>query len=309
MTRNSRAFRQINLRYDGFATDLDLYTESELETDPLHADLLYPHGFGWAAGTVIRAPTGDLLIYNVERRREDGPFGRAEVERLDLMRGHLARAALLTAHLAHERARAAVDALGTLGLPAAVLARRSSRLLAANALFDALVPDVVVERRGPAGWRVGLANRASDTFLDRTLKSIRNGRVEVGAGSCSLPIPAQGEAPPYIVHLVPVCRSAQDMFTNASCLMVVTPVTRDAVAPMEVVQGLFDLTPAEARAARWIAGGGTIEGLAKRLGRSPDTIRSQLKGIFAKTGVSRQVELVALLSGTAQPIARAEHLP
>lgn len=94
MTRNTRAFRQIALELGGFANDLDLYAPDDIADDPPHRDPLYPSGFGWAAGTVVRVPTGDLLVYDIERRLADGPFPRDAVATLDLLRPHLARAGL-----------------------------------------------------------------------------------------------------------------------------------------------------------------------------------------------------------------------
>jgi DNA-binding CsgD family transcriptional regulator len=65
-----------------------------------------------------------------------------------------------------------------------------------------------------------------------------------------------------------------------------------------VLQGLFDLSPAEAKVARAIAAAKPIDALSQSLKLSKETIRSQLKAVFAKTGVTRQAELVALLSGS-----------
>jgi DNA-binding CsgD family transcriptional regulator len=56
----------------------------------------------------------------------------------------------------------------------------------------------------------------------------------------------------------------------------------------------YGLTPAEARVALHIIGGGDIASFAKAAGVSPGTVRSQLKAVFAKVGVSRQAELVRL---------------
>jgi DNA-binding CsgD family transcriptional regulator len=57
----------------------------------------------------------------------------------------------------------------------------------------------------------------------------------------------------------------------------------------------YGLTPAETKLAILIAEGIDLETAATRLCVSVQTIRSQLKSIFAKTNVSRQAELVALL--------------
>jgi DNA-binding CsgD family transcriptional regulator len=58
--------------------------------------------------------------------------------------------------------------------------------------------------------------------------------------------------------------------------------------------GAYKLTPAEARVAIHIIDGGDIAGYARDFGVSPGTARSQLKSVFAKTGVSRQSALVKL---------------
>ena len=80
-----------------------------------------------------------------------------------------------------------------------------------------------------------------------------------------------------------------------------TPVNRGVVPNAEVLSGLFDLTPAEARVAREIASGETINTIAQARTLSRETVRNQLKGVLAKTGLSRQSDLAALLNGIAVP--------
>jgi len=57
----------------------------------------------------------------------------------------------------------------------------------------------------------------------------------------------------------------------------------------------FGLTPAEARLATLLAQGESLEAAAKSRGVSVNAERFLLRGIFDKTGVTRQGELVALL--------------
>jgi DNA-binding CsgD family transcriptional regulator len=56
------------------------------------------------------------------------------------------------------------------------------------------------------------------------------------------------------------------------------------------------LSEAEARLAARLASGEALEMVAEQFGIAKETGRSQLKSIFAKTGVHRQAELVALLA-------------
>jgi DNA-binding CsgD family transcriptional regulator len=92
----------------------------------------------------------------------------------------------------------------------------------------------------------------------------------------------------------------QDMADSeaASCIVVITTVSRPQIASAEVIRDLFDLTPAEARVAHGIAAGKTVNDLAGEAGLALGTIRQQLKSVFSKTGVSRQADLVALLVGS-----------
>jgi DNA-binding CsgD family transcriptional regulator len=57
----------------------------------------------------------------------------------------------------------------------------------------------------------------------------------------------------------------------------------------------FDLTPTEARLAAMLAQGHSLEDYARNRAVTVNAGRFLLKNIFAKTGVSRQAELVALL--------------
>jgi DNA-binding CsgD family transcriptional regulator len=188
-------------------------------------------------------------------------------------------------------ARAAADALDVIGLPAAVLSR-SHRLAAANGLMERLIPQVVQD--GPP--RLGLADRRADAMLGRALLQVRtSGDARV------IPLAATARLPPSVIHVFPVQDTIQATAgaEAASCVVVITTVSRPRIASAEVIRDLFDLTPAEARVAHGIAAGKTVHDLASEAGLALGTIRQQLKSVFSKTGVSRQADLVALLVGSA----------
>ncbi len=58
---------------------------------------------------------------------------------------------------------------------------------------------------------------------------------------------------------------------------------------------VYSLTPSEAQVAISLANGHSIDEIANQSHHSTHTIRSQLKSVFRKTGVSRQSELIKLL--------------
>src|SRR5262249_14926820 len=99
-----------------------------------------------------------------------------------------------------------------------------------------------------------------------------------------------------VAHILPIRRTARDIFARCAAVLVLTPVTQPQAPPVELVQSLFDLTPAEARVARSLASGKTVADIAGDGGVSRNTILKQLRGVLEKTGCHRQAEVVALLT-------------
>lgn len=68
-----------------------------------------------------------------------------------------------------------------------------------------------------------------------------------------------------------------------------------------VIEHLFQLTDAESRLALAVAEGESAAAIAARTDRSVETVRTQLKFVFRKVGVSRQIELVRVLLNLGLP--------
>jgi DNA-binding CsgD family transcriptional regulator len=98
---------------------------------------------------------------------------------------------------------------------------------------------------------------------------------------------------------VPICGAAHDIFTHAAAILVATPVVPQDVPSADVVQGLFDLTPSEAKLAALIAAGHPPREASLKLGVAEETARTTLKRVLAKTGLHRQADLVGLLRGAS----------
>jgi DNA-binding CsgD family transcriptional regulator len=292
INRNPRPARAIERNRMGFVDDFDLFTAAEMDADPTY-QYMRSKNVGWCSGTTVTLPSGDTLVFSWERHYHDGPFDRTTVRALDPLRPHLARAALIAGRLGLERARAATEALGMIGLPAAVLSRGQQAVIT-NDLFTRLVPQLFQDRRE----RLMLTDGNADALLKSALDRVKAG---ISNGQNSFPARDAGGAP-HIVHLLPIARSARDIFTAASSVVVVTTIAAATTPPAAIIQALFDLSPAEARIAARIVSGETIDEIAAGSGTAVATVRSQLRSVFGKTGVSRQAELIALLKGVALPI-------
>lgn len=276
---------------------VDLYTPEEIEganADPVFTEFLRPRGLGHGAGTGIWVPSGDRIAVVVERRWERGIPEPELITQLDSLRPHLARAAFLSARLALERLCTLASALETVGLPTAVLGP-AGRLLATNELLEKLMPRVLRERHGQVEIAASAANALFVTALMTFPRQYDARAVR------SIPIAARGDDPPMIVHLVPIRGHAHDFFLGARCILIVTPVVPAEVPTADVIQGLFDLTPAEARVATAVAAREPTETTAARLGVRAETVYAHSKAILRKTGLHRSSDLAALLAGAALP--------
>jgi DNA-binding CsgD family transcriptional regulator len=286
--RGQFAARGIAARYAGFLTESDIFTPEEWDLEPICRDLWRPLGIGWVVGTTIPIPTGENVTFLMTRRTERGTFEREFVQKLDELRPHLARGAFLSARLQLERARIASETLAALGLPALVL-NDQGKVLAANPLIDALTGYV----QWRAQDRISLKDRAADQLLRDAIATI-----DMGGSSCvrSFPVRDTGADSMMVAHIVPVRLSARDIFVRCTAVLVLTPVTLPQAPPVELVQSLFDLTPAEARVARGLASGKTVDDIATDGGTSANTIRTHVRGVLEKTGCNRQTDIVALLT-------------
>jgi DNA-binding CsgD family transcriptional regulator len=292
-TRGQRARRAIAARHAGFLREQDVYTDEELEADPIYRDLLWPAGLGWCAATLIPVPTGDVLFLSVEREHARGPVDSSSVRQLDELRPHLARSALMSARLHLERARVASETLALIGLPALVFDSQG-KVLAANHLIEALTEHV----RWHAQDRVSLKDSSADALFRQAVEALNIINV---APVCSFAVRGAAANAAMVAHIIPIRRSARDIFVRWAGVLVITPVTLPQAPPVELVQSLFDLTPAEARVARNLAAGETVEKIASNGGVSLNTVRTQVRGVLEKTGCRRQAEVVALLGGISVP--------
>ncbi len=188
-----------------------------------------------------------------------------------------------------------VSALAAIGLPSAAISSRGS-LIVANKEFEGLVPEILADFRA----RIRFASKAADDAFASAIPRLND--IKTGRGSISFPAQAlEPGKPPAIIHLVPITGNSRDIFTASSWLMIAIPISIASSPDPLILEGLFDLTTAEARVARAISTGQSVNAIAMENAVSLETVRSQLKAVMQKTGTHRQSELAALL-GLAKEI-------
>lgn len=238
------------------------------------------------------------------RRKRDGDFTPEHARIFRMLAPHVVRtmrfADLLGMRAIEvERLAAALDMLSA----AVWLVDGSAQVLHANAAAEALL-----RRAGPPSLRLLQGRLVATAPEGHALLAvaIAEAAAEEGAGFGVPPrptIPLGGDGNSGAEGLIAtVLRLGRGAPQGAAAAVFVQHPYAAPAAPIEAFGALHGLTPAEIRCLGEIALGRTVPEAAAALGVGPATARSQLNSIFAKTGASRQPELIRMLAAFAAPV-------
>ncbi len=101
---------------------------------------------------------------------------------------------------------------------------------------------------------------------------------------------------PYVLLIAPFAAEGADGTEDRAAMVVVSDLELPVPDCGRHLRIAFELTEAEVQVALSLLNGKTPAEIAEARGVRLSTIRSQVKAIFAKTGTTRQSELVKLLS-------------
>ncbi|MES2946758.1 MAG: LuxR C-terminal-related transcriptional regulator [Pseudomonadota bacterium] len=274
-----------------FLVEHDFWTPDQLSDNPIYRDFFRPRGLGWSAGTGLMMPTGDNIVFSVERAYERGPIEKEQVNTLNELRPHLARAALIAARLSLRSAQGANSTLAALQLPA-LLMDEDGAVVETNALMD--------ELPGHVQWRAQNRITLTDSYANDLLWASLPALDKASSTAVhSFALRGKEGRAEMVAHIVPIRRSAHDIFGRSYALLIATPITSRRSPPVELLRSLFDLTPSEARVARGLAMGESLDDIATSGKVSRNTVRSQLQQVLDKMGCSRQAEVTALMANIA----------
>jgi DNA-binding CsgD family transcriptional regulator len=106
----------------------------------------------------------------------------------------------------------------------------------------------------------------------------------------------RGEDQLPLTALVTPFRPAWGFGTHRSAALVFIKDPELPCVSAQLLQDLFDLTPAQAAVAQILGAGRSLDQAAEALGISHYTARAHLQAVFEKTRTTRQPQLMALLS-------------
>lgn len=101
--------------------------------------------------------------------------------------------------------------------------------------------------------------------------------------------------PCLFLHVIPVSAQAGGDTSDVAAYVLAVELPRRARVDANLVAGALGLSPAEARVAAMLAQGHKLREIAVLTGPSYGTLRWHLQNIYAKCGVSNQMDLVHLV--------------
>lgn len=282
----------------------DLYTDEELRTSPAYNEALVKGHLQNGLNVRLDGPDGSRIVWTINDPIGTDGWSPAQVESIRRLLPHIRHYVSIRHALAGAGALGASldELLATTGSGVIQLDGRG-RIVAANdhalgllrtgdALFD---DDGFLSARSPE----------DDAELQRLLTRVLPPYGRRGAaGSMTVRRPAALE--PLRLHVHPVGRkeTAYRAWPVAALVLVVDQGSGTRIDP-NLVAAALGLTPTEGRVAAQLAEGRTVGEIASATGRKVSTIRTHVRHIFSKHGITRQVDLVRLvLSISTSPPTR-----
>jgi len=279
----------------------DLVDFEEYRRGRFYQEWMRPQGCSDAANVVLDTSNAScpVMMTVLSGRRMVDP---AMKHRLSFIVPHASRALLINRAIDAKLtlATALADVLDNL-TSGVFLLDACCRVVHANSAGHALLAadDVV---RSVAGRLVTSSNEANQRL--REVFATGGDVALLAARAHAIPlISPHGEH--YVAHILPlssVLRNGSERVGDAVGALLLRAVSLRGQSYGELIARTFDLTPAELRVLLSIVEVGGVPETAAALGIAETTAKTHLHRVFAKTGVSRQADLVKLAAGFANPL-------
>ncbi len=266
-------------------------TEELLENE-LHTQHMKPMGIRYALGVDIHGPTGLEFRLRAARSPEANDFLFPEKSLCERLVPHIERSIKIFEKMRRLESRHAVyegvmDQITT-GM---LLLDKSGQVLKINRAAQELLENetslrvidgqLEVENKEVCKELRDLIHNASQ------MQEHRKPTV-----TAALRIENDDNSSPISLLIRPLPQVTQIAEGHPALTIFITKPEETHDIPPEIVQKFFGLTKTESIVTSLIAQGISVEEIAKRQGTSVFTVRTHVRSIFKKTGVSKQTELV-----------------
>jgi DNA-binding CsgD family transcriptional regulator len=286
----------VNLPPDKVIALEDILPDKELMTSDYYLHYLQPIDLFRILGVDTIEPDGMLARLRFSRRRSEARFTSRDRQLVELITPHLRRAIQIYAKLNRMTSERDVYAGAVSQLSVAtIILDEQSRVLNTNAVARALLEQGdALSLRGEHLHIEGRdINKELQQALAHIIKAQQSGETAV-VRALRVPRPTGGSDLGLVIRPVPTSQWSEGQSSPCAAVFISDPDLQQP-ASRRILGDLFELTPAEANLAILLARGLSLAEVSSAQNISQHTARAQLKSIFAKTGVSRQAELVRLV--------------
>jgi DNA-binding CsgD family transcriptional regulator len=275
----------------------------EFIATPAYLEWARPQGLVDFICIGIERTARTVKLFGVFRHECHGMVDDRARRRMRAIGPHVQRAALIEASFTARASECAefTDLLDGLGYPL-LLARPGGHIVHANAAArDLLAAARIVHA---PGGRLTLRDGAANRTLASALAACEGGDEAIGRRAVSIPL-ASGDGDCHVAHVIPLTSGARRQaghFYGAAAAIVLREVAIDLSWSADTVARHYRLTPSELRVLLATLESGTASEVSETLGVSVPTVKTHLGNIYAKTGTSRQADLVKLVAAFANPL-------
>ena len=271
-----------------FIVEDEITTQAERKVHPYYQEIALPgHREWWASvGFMVKKRKWFLSMFREARR---GPFCQSEADCFLSLVPDLSRIISAAEKIWEISISPSLAILDQLNCAAALLDCRGYVARYNEHAQVLLGADLMVHH-----GRIRAADRTSDHRLQGLIRAAMNAQ---GRSTGTEPVViARNGSPWLLVEAMPMTSFVHDLFNGGDMLLYFTGLAAERPPDEQVLRSAFQLTAAEARLASCLTAGEGITAASDRLAISRETVRTQLRVIFAKTGTRRQAELTALLT-------------
>lgn len=271
----------------GAVDDTDCTDLERIGRHPYYQEFLAPHGLRWFAG--VRVACGDeVWCLSLQRTIDQGLLPPDDKRQLATLSEKLSTSAALARALATATLDGALEAFELSDIAVALVNRQGEVYRLNRTAETVLSGDVRV-----VGRKLVSIQAASTAALDRALKELM--WRQTGPGIAAPVALARSGGRPLLAYPARLSAVAANALADCQAVLVLVDPDARTAASQSVLRSCFGLSAAEARLASQLSIGHTLDQASAALGVSKETSRNQLKSVFAKIGIGRQSELIAVL--------------
>ena len=271
----------------------EVFTELEMKTSPVY-DAFKTQHCADAVNVRLDGPGGSRILWFLHDPVDRDGWLSTRLDSVRRLLPHIRETVRVQVALgrAETLGMTLENLLDATGLGVIQLDRRA-RIVAANDGARRLLQtgDVLFDTGGNLFARTPPANDELQDLLARALPPFGTR----GAGGSMIARRSSGP-PPLVLHVIPVDGRATDPPRWPVAALVLVPHAAEANdADVGALKRTLRFTRAESQVAVLLARGMTVREIAAATGRRESTVRSHVKHMFTKHGLTRQADLVRLV--------------